>query len=96
MSSAAEQEAVEKAVHEAVQEHAVEQRPTVNTVNGSPDGRRGENGRLPGPAVWPGSPTPLGARFSVGHSAREGVPGTKLSRSETEPPQPPVSNLSVR
>ncbi|MBO0511724.1 glycogen debranching protein GlgX [Streptomyces beijiangensis] len=55
MSSAAEQEAVPEAVHE----HANDQRSPVN-------GLRNGGSRRPGPVVWPGSPTPLGARYRVG------------------------------
>ncbi|MBT2509482.1 glycogen debranching protein GlgX [Streptomyces sp. ISL-98] len=67
MSSAPEQEAVQDAVREAVRD----KRPAASGVNGHrpwPDAGR--------PPVWPGAPTPLGARFRVGP---DGVAGTNFA-----------------
>ncbi|MFF3978989.1 glycogen debranching protein GlgX [Streptomyces sp. NPDC001828] len=65
MSSAAEQKAVQSAVGGAP---GTEGSRTVN-------GHRGEPGALR-PPVWPGAPTPLGARFRVGP---DGVAGTNFA-----------------
>ena len=65
MSSAAEQEAVREG---GLPSPAVGRRPVVN-------GRHRESG-TPGTAVWPGTPTPLGARFRVGP---DGVAGTNFA-----------------
>ncbi|MFD7337915.1 glycogen debranching protein GlgX [Streptomyces violascens] len=69
MSSAAEQRAVRGAVGGAPGTEG--QRPLHPAVNG----HRGEPGALR-PPVWPGSPTPLGARFRVGP---DGVAGTNFA-----------------
>ncbi|MGW2558076.1 glycogen debranching protein GlgX [Streptomyces sp. NPDC001514] len=67
MSSAAEQEAVRGG---GVPSPEVGRRPALN-------GRRREAaGRGQGPEVWPGAPTPLGARFRVGP---DGVAGTNFA-----------------
>ncbi|MET9520075.1 glycogen debranching protein GlgX [Streptomyces sp. NPDC002994] len=73
MSSAAEQEAVQEAVPAAVPEAAGDSRPAAAPA--------AVNGRRPGhdpgrPRVWPGAPTPLGARFRVGP---DGVAGTNFA-----------------
>ncbi|MFE9119529.1 glycogen debranching protein GlgX [Streptomyces sp. NPDC007172] len=65
MSSAAEQKAVRSA---ASGTPGTEGHPAVN-------GHRGEPGALR-PPVWPGAPTPLGARFRVGP---DGVAGTNFA-----------------
>ncbi|MFE7790707.1 glycogen debranching protein GlgX [Streptomyces sp. NPDC057460] len=69
MSSAAEQETVPGPVREAVERTAEEA------------GTGPANGRVPSggqqqPAVWPGAPMPLGARFRVGP---DGVAGTNFA-----------------
>ncbi|WP_326672581.1 glycogen debranching protein GlgX [Streptomyces sp. NBC_01257] len=68
MSSAAEQEAVPK----------TETRPAGSAVERAPaagTGRSAEPAQRP-PAVWPGAPMPLGARFRVGP---DGVAGTNFA-----------------
>ncbi|WP_329123098.1 glycogen debranching protein GlgX [Streptomyces sp. NBC_01465] len=65
MSSAAEQEAVP----EAVQRDAGDRLSPVN-------GRQNGGSRRHGPAVWPGAPTPLGARYRVGP---DGTAGTNFA-----------------
>ncbi|MBX7469678.1 glycogen debranching protein GlgX [Streptomyces sp. NPDC001251] len=69
MSSAAEQKAVRSAAGGAPGTEG--QRPRQTAV----DGHRGEPGALR-PPVWPGAPTPLGARFRVGP---DGVAGTNFA-----------------
>ncbi|PVE09838.1 glycogen debranching protein [Streptomyces scopuliridis RB72] len=75
MASAAEQKAVQEKRKEEVKEQATEQ--------GKDRGRpiRDGNGHRPGPGaprpvVWPGAPTPLGARYRVGP---DGVAGTNFA-----------------
>ncbi|GAA2931528.1 glycogen debranching protein GlgX [Streptomyces enissocaesilis] len=69
MSSAAEQEAVQEAVREPGDDGRPAPAPVVV------DGRRPGRG-AGGPPVWPGAPTPLGARFRVGP---DGVAGTNFA-----------------
>ncbi|MGW0560725.1 glycogen debranching protein GlgX [Streptomyces sp. NPDC003016] len=69
MSSAAEQEAVQEAVREPGDDGRPAPAPAV--VNGRRPGRGAG-----GPPVWPGAPTPLGARFRVGP---DGVAGTNFA-----------------
>ncbi|MEV4975107.1 glycogen debranching protein GlgX [Streptomyces scopuliridis] len=79
MASAAEQEAVQEKRKEEGREKATEQ----GTEKGRDRGRpiRDGNGLRPGPGapkpvVWPGAPTPLGARYRVGP---DGVAGTNFA-----------------
>ncbi|MFF1896158.1 glycogen debranching protein GlgX [Streptomyces sp. NPDC058206] len=69
MSSAAEQETVPGPVREAVERTAEE------AGTGPASGRVPAGGQQQ-PAVWPGSPMPLGARFRVGP---DGVAGTNFA-----------------
>ncbi|MCX5385796.1 glycogen debranching protein GlgX [Streptomyces sp. NBC_00083] len=71
MSSAAEQEAVRGAAGSAPDIKGAPDREGRRKVNG----HRGEPGALR-PPVWPGAPTPLGARFRVGP---DGVAGTNFA-----------------
>ncbi|MFE4539728.1 glycogen debranching protein GlgX [Streptomyces scopuliridis] len=79
MASAAEQEAVQERRKEEGREQITEQ----GTEKGRDRGRpiRDGNGHRPGPGtpkpvVWPGAPTPLGARYRVGP---DGVAGTNFA-----------------
>lgn len=89
MSSAAEQRPVQGALHGAVPGGVPDTPPEVRRTG--PDGLRrtgravthtgpgagaGTASPLPPPAVWPGSPTPLGARFRTGP---DGAAGTNFA-----------------
>ncbi|MFE4648519.1 glycogen debranching protein GlgX [Streptomyces sp. NPDC056707] len=69
MSSAAEQETVPGPVREAVERTAEE-------AGTGPASEPAPFGGQPQPAVWPGAPMPLGARFRVGP---DGVAGTNFA-----------------
>ncbi|MGC5002446.1 glycogen debranching protein GlgX [Streptomyces sp. DT203] len=69
MSSAAEQETVPGPVREAVERTAEE-------AGTGPGSGRVPSGGQQQPAVWPGAPMPLGARFRVGP---DGVAGTNFA-----------------
>ncbi|MET9511853.1 glycogen debranching protein GlgX [Streptomyces flavidovirens] len=75
MSSAPEQEAVQEAVRAAVPEAVNDTRPAPAPAPAAVNGRRPGHDRG-GPPVWPGAPTPLGARFRVGP---DGVAGTNFA-----------------
>ncbi|MGW7050905.1 glycogen debranching protein GlgX [Streptomyces sp. NPDC054887] len=77
MSSAPEQEAVQEAVRAAVPGAVVDGRPSPSPapVPAAVNGHRPGHDRA-GPPVWPGAPTPLGARFRVGP---DGVAGTNFA-----------------
>ncbi|MFD9882280.1 glycogen debranching protein GlgX [Streptomyces alboflavus] len=72
MSSAAEQEAVQRA------RARVRGRPDdgTDTAAGANGGRGARARQAPARTVWPGAPTPLGARFRVGP---DGVAGTNFA-----------------
>ena len=69
MSSAAEQEAVPRTATEPSGTAAVERAPATGSGRATGPAPRA-------PAVWPGAPTPLGARFRVGP---DGVAGTNFA-----------------
>ena len=76
MASAAEQKAVRKSAEEAPEEGG---NPEEGGRKGARQGAgadRGGRPGAPGQVVWPGAPTPLGARHRVGP---DGIAGTNFA-----------------
>ncbi|WP_432004466.1 glycogen debranching protein GlgX [Streptomyces parvus] len=77
MSSAAEQEAVQDPEREAVQDPGTVAAVRAEIVEVRRTGHaEAQRAAAPAPAVWPGAPMPLGARFRVGP---DGVAGTNFA-----------------